>query len=307
MRTRLMFRGWMMVVASMMASMDSLDAQPPADSVRYPMKHAEWLDECSPVGSWVLDSRASLERLRQYPQCAWLPERLDLTGRVFVGVSVSTDCNARSALVAHRSEAEKAVVVTLVSRYGGCRAMRHGYRWVEIPRPPAGYTVRVGGWERPGPDEGIVRETPDPVLDALDWWSARHVPFPIGRDTQQVVVDRFKAMGGCDAPDGFVLDGPEALARLRRMPGCAGVPDDLPLDRQAFVPVSVHTYCGATEMEAYQLKRERVVRLYVTWVDGGCRRVQSFRTWVGVYNPHGGYRIEVVRRRVGRRDEPNGR
>jgi hypothetical protein len=126
------------------------------------------------------------------------------------------------------------------------------------------------------------------------------------RDTVPVEIRRFVPMGRCMAD--FVVDGPEALARLRALPNCADAAAGLDLRERALVPVRVHNRCGSTRLRAHRLERERVVRLHALWIDGMCRMVSASLQWVAVPLPPG-FRVEVSHSRVDARrwregDEP---
>lgn len=123
------------------------------------------------------------------------------------------------------------------------------------------------------------------------------------RDTVPVEIRRFVSMGRCHAD--FVVDGPEALARLRALAPCADVPADLDLRGRALVPVRVHNRCGSTRLRAHRLERERVVRLRALWIDGMCRMVSFRLEWVSVPLPPG-FRVEVSHTRVEARSPGDG-
>ena len=123
-------------------------------------------------------------------------------------------------------------------------------------------------------------------------------PAPAAADTGVRVPVRSIAVGGddCGVVGTFVLDGPEALARLRQYPQCRDVPD-LELADRVIVGVQVGLDCNARyAFAAYRVDAERVVRAVLYSRYGGCRAMRWRDHWLELPRPPAGYRIEVTRR-----------
>jgi hypothetical protein len=245
---------------------------------------------CRTVGSFILDGREALDRLRRYPQCAHLSARMEFGEHVLVGVAEFVDCHAHVGLSVWRVDAEERVAVTSSSRDGGCRAMRHAYHWIRMARPPWGYRIGETQVRYEGPG-GLA-----PLFGGIGGAMEVGDSVPVDHRPRGV------SLGQCSPVDGFVLDGPEALARLRALPQCADVTAGIDLRDRVLVHVYLHGSCGGpgTSVTASRIDAARLVRVTATWVDRMCRSATTVSRWIAIPRPPAGYRVELERRRVER-------
>ena len=115
-------------------------AFPAADTVRVEMREVPEMRGCF-VSNFVVHDAASLAELRRYPQFKEVVVP-PIGGRMLAGVRVFTDCHALNDIRAYRSQRLREIRIVLISRYGGCRAMRSEMQWFELPPLPDGWTVR---------------------------------------------------------------------------------------------------------------------------------------------------------------------
>ncbi|HEU4454025.1 MAG TPA: hypothetical protein VFR81_13240 [Longimicrobium sp.] len=144
--------GWMMIGIALAASMaggaaaqttdwglrpDSAGLS--ADTVRLPVSFVAFR-ECEVIGYRVVQDSAAVRRMRQWPQCRTM-DFGDVEGRTVVGIPLAGDCHARFGIAAFRSEERREYRLLVTTYYGGCRAGRGEYRWIALPRLPAGWTI----------------------------------------------------------------------------------------------------------------------------------------------------------------------
>ncbi len=280
-------------------------AEAARDTLPVEWRRVTGMGGCGLIQAFVVEDAADLARLRGRSGCGGVREP-DLETRTVVGVPVSGDCHARFRLEAARDDGARAVRVTLVERYGGCRGGRGGYVWVSLPKTPPGFTVRV--------DER--RELPcgfgSLCVDEEGRAWGEHIAVFLGHATAEDALNEARAdtvrlqwigMHGCKPIGEVVLDTPEDVARLRERGGCRDVPADLDLSDRTIVGVPTHADCsGSAGVIATRSVRDSTVYVVVHWSDGGARAMcRSFYRWLAFPKLPPGWRVAFGRSRHERR------
>lgn len=248
-----------------------------ADTVRLPVSFVS-SDECGVVDYRVVRDSATVRRLRQWPQCTTM-DFGDVEGRTVVGVPLFGDCHAMHGIRAFRSEERREYRVLVTTYYGGCRAGRGEYRWVAIPRLPAGWTVgfsekRVERWGGEHPNElsdmlGASAAAGFPALPEptriLPYDSLAGLPADTVRLPSSLV-----ELGECEA-GAHLVDNLGDVAELRGRPGCADT-DFGDLSTRTLLGLRLIGDCAArfrVDLWRSEARREYLVR--TIFRDGGCR------------------------------------
>jgi hypothetical protein len=249
----------------------------PADTVRLPVSFVS-SDQCGVIDYRVVRDSAAVRRLRQWPQCATM-DFGDVEGRTVVGVPLHGDCHARYGLGAFRSEERREYRVLVTTYYGGCRAARGEYRWIALPRLPAGWTIgfserrvdsRGGGHPiELGEILGMVASggfpAPPEPSRFLPFDSLAGLPADTVRLRSSVV-----ELGKCEVGD-HVVDNLGDVAELRGRTGCADT-DFGDLSTRTLLGLSLIGDCAArfrVDLWRSEARREYLVR--TIFRDGGCR------------------------------------
>lgn len=125
----------------------------PADTVRLAPRLADVPERCRLPGARVVDDSASAAAVLAFPQCRGA-DFGDLSDRTLVGLPFQGDCHARFGLDAWRSARTRQYLLRVRVYDGGCRAARYEFRWLALPKLPAGWRVLfTEHWVERGQDE----------------------------------------------------------------------------------------------------------------------------------------------------------
>jgi len=269
----------------------------PRDTVRLPISFVSSA-ECGVVGYRVVQDSADVRHMRRWPQCAKMSFG-DVEGRTVVGVPLHGDCHARYGIGAFRSEARREYRVLVTTYDGGCRAGRGEYRWIALPRLPAGWTVsfserrvdrRSGGHSNALSEMmGAAAAAGFPELPApthvLPFDSLAALPADTARLPSSLV-----DLGECGTGFG-VVDHIGDVAALRGRPGCADT-DFGGLSSRTLLGLVLSGDCAArfrVDLWRSESRREYLVRTTIR--DGGCRAWGGGHYWIALPKLPPGWRV----------------
>jgi hypothetical protein len=250
----------------------------PADTVRLPISLVSF-DECRIIGYRVILDSATVRRLRQWPQCTEM-DFGDVEGRTVVGIPLFGDCHARYGIGAWRSEERREYRILVTTYDGGCRGARGAYRWMALPRLPAGWTV--GFSERRVDPRNWGGEWPNALSEMLG--AAAAAGFPeLPKPTRVLPVDsaalpgdtvRLRSsvieLGECRVGS-RVVDNLGDVAELRGRPGCADT-DFGDLSSRTLLGIQLSGDCAARfRVDLWRSESRREYLIHSTFRDGGCR------------------------------------
>ncbi len=290
----------------------------PADTVRLGVRLADVSDRCRPPRAWVVDDSASAAAVLAFPQCRGAGFG-DLAARTLVGVPFRGDCHARYGLDAWRSARLREYRVRVRVYSGVCRSMRGEFRWLALPKLPAGWRVRFtrsraeSGEDEPDPCPAVLpdREAVAGLACLLAGAAPARAQIEVEPDTAALPADtvrfqtRFAGVpDGCRLPGGWVVDDSASAAAVLAFPQCRGA-DFGDLSERTLVGVPFLGDCHARYgVDAWRSASTREYRLRVRVYDGGCRAGRGEFHWLAVPRLPAGWRVTITRMRIDRGGRP---
>jgi hypothetical protein len=222
---------------------------------------------CGVAGYRVIQDSADVRRLHLWPRCTAM-DFSDVEEHTVVGVPLPGDCRARYGIAAFGSEERREYRVLVTTSYGGCRPGRGSYRWVALPRLPAGWTVGFSEKRVEHGGGGTPNELRETRAAAAGFPELPEPSRVLAFDTAAVPADTVRLASWAGA---HVVDNLADVAELRGSPGCADA-DFGDLSTRTLLGLSLIGDCAArfrVDLWRSESRREYLVR--TTFRDGGCR------------------------------------